>query len=201
MRTLAIGDIHGASRALTTLLDAVDLRPDDQLVTLGDYVDRGPDSKAVLDRLIQIKETGKLVALRGNHEQMMLEARDSVESCRMWLAHGGKRALASYYPPGQRIDYFDLSIIPERHWRFLEQDCVDWFEIDTHFFVHANVYYDLPLNEQPIFMLRWESFDMPVPHISGKVMVCGHTQQRDGRPFNNGHAVCLDTMLTQTTAG
>ena len=192
MRTFAIGDMHGTSRALSVLLDALDFRPEDQLVTVGDYVDRGPDSKGVLDRLVQIHDRGQLVALRGNHEQMMLEARDNHESCRMWLAHGGKAAIHSY-AHGQLADPFDLSVVPARHWKFLEEECVDWYETETHFFVHANVYYDIPLAEQPIFMLRWEPFNMPSPHISGKVMICGHTQQRDGRPFSIGHAICLDT--------
>jgi serine/threonine protein phosphatase 1 len=72
MRILAIGDIHGCERAFDSLIAAVDLQPEDRLVTLGDYVDRGPDSKGVINRLITLHDTGQLVALRGNHEVMML---------------------------------------------------------------------------------------------------------------------------------
>src|SRR5436305_15152730 len=95
MRTLAIGDIHGCSRALDALLAAVAPRPDDQLITLGDYVDRGPDSRGVLDRLLALHATGRLVALRGNHDYMMLQARAGVDRF-MWLAFGGRPTLESY---------------------------------------------------------------------------------------------------------
>jgi serine/threonine protein phosphatase 1 len=64
MRILAIGDIHGCSRALETLLHAVRPQPEDIVVTLGDYVDRGPDSRGVLERLIGMHADGNLVALR-----------------------------------------------------------------------------------------------------------------------------------------
>ena len=56
-----------------------------------------------------------------------------------------------------------------------------------------NAYPDIPLAEQPAYMLRWEPFDDPPPHESGKVMVCGHTSQKTGRPRNLGHALCIDT--------
>ena len=72
MRILAIGDIHGCSIAFDTLIASVQPQPNDKIITLGDYVDRGPDSKGVIDRLIALHETGQLTALRGNHELMML---------------------------------------------------------------------------------------------------------------------------------
>jgi serine/threonine protein phosphatase 1 len=193
MRTLAIGDIHGCLRALTALLAAVAPAPGDRLITLGDHVDRGPDSRGVLDLLIGLYEDGRLTAaLRGNHEQMMLEARSSRDACRMWLSCGGRAALASY--GGVRNDPRDLSRVPEEHWDFMERCCVDYFETETHFFVHGNAYYDIPLDEQPWDMLRWELFHQPLPHVSGKVMVCGHTKQQ-GRPRYVGHAVCIDTGI------
>jgi serine/threonine protein phosphatase 1 len=192
MRTLAIGDIHGCLRALTTLLDAVAPAADDRLIVLGDYVDRGPDSCAVLDLLIDLRVRGRLTAaLLGNHEQMMREARESRDACRMWLACGGRAAIASY--PGVHLDPSDLSMIPEAHWEFIERCCVDYYETSTHFFVHGNAFYDIPLDEQPWEMLRWEMFQLPLPHVSGKVMVCGHTKQCNGLPHNVGHGVCIDT--------
>ena len=75
MRTLAIGDVHGASSALDALMNFVKPTADDVLVFLGDYVDRGPDSKGVLDRLMAWSESLQMVCLRGNHEQMMLDSR------------------------------------------------------------------------------------------------------------------------------
>jgi serine/threonine protein phosphatase 1 len=190
MRYLAVGDIHGCFKALTTLAAFVPFQPEDWLITLGDYVNRGPNSCAVLDWLISRKQRGNLVALRGNHELMMLQARESEEGFQRWLDYGGAATLASYSPFG---DAGRLVDIPEEHWRFLEDETRGWFETATHFFVHANAYPDCPLDEQPDFMLYWEKFADPPAHESGKIMVCGHTSQKSGLPRSVGHAVCIDT--------
>ena len=190
MRTLAIGDIHGCLDALNLLLQRVDLRAEDRVIALGDYVDRGPDSRGVMDKLIQLHETGQLVALRGNHDAMMLDARKSYGRG-LWLGVGGRETLQSYGVACPET--FTIGDVPDRHWRFLEEELIDWYEIDTHFFVHAGVYHDIPLNEQPEDVLLWEKLRDPLPHVSGKIMVCGHTKQNSGVPLNLGHAVCIDT--------
>lgn len=208
MRLLAIGDIHGCLRAFTTLLDAVALQPDDRIITLGDYVDRGPDSRGVLDRLIDLHSNGRLVALRGNHDVMMLEARERRN--RGWLACGGKEALLSYGVSEDAIKalvessgWFDddvdldavLAKVPARHWKFLGDDCLPYYETDTHIFVHANLYSDLPLEEQPDSMLYWEALVAPCVHVSGKTVICGHTRQRSGLPLNLDTTICIDTNV------
>jgi serine/threonine protein phosphatase 1 len=190
VRYLAIGDVHGCFRALRTLAAAVPFGADDVVVALGDYVDHGPDSCAVLDWLIAYARRGQLVALRGNHELMMLQARDGGEALREWLSCGGDATLASYSPFG---DAGRLVDVPDAHWDFLEKGTRPWFEAERHFFVHANAYPDCPLDEQPDYMLYWEPFQDPTPHASGKVMVCGHSPQKSGRPRSLGHAVCIDT--------
>ena len=128
MRILAIGDIHGCFKALTTLAAFVPFAPDDTIVTLGDYVNRGPNSFAVLDWLIGYKRTGKLVCLSGNHEIMMLAARESDEAFNRWLECGGDTTLASYSHLG---DPGRLEDIPDSHWRFLENETLRWFETQT----------------------------------------------------------------------
>jgi serine/threonine protein phosphatase 1 len=190
MRHLAIGDIHGCFAALTTLAEFVPFRPDDVVITLGDVIDRGPDSRAVLDWLIAYQRRGTLVALRGNHEVMMLQARDDPHSFAGWVQCGGQAALSSYATSG---GVGRLEEIPESHWQFVEEETRAWFETETHFFVHANALPDYALEDQPDFILYWEKFDDPPPHESGKVMVCGHTPQISGRPRTIGHAVCIDT--------
>jgi serine/threonine protein phosphatase 1 len=85
--------------------------------------------------------------------------------------------------------------VPEEHWHFIENVCANWYETETHFFVHANVAPDVPLIEQSHHMLFWEKFADPAPHISGKTMVCGHTSQKSGVPLNFGHAICIDTRV------
>ncbi len=191
MRILAIGDIHGCHRALTALLDAVAPQPDDLLITLGDYVDRGPDSRAVLDQLIALHAGGRLIALRGNHDLMMLEARDRQGASGMWLACGGRQTLLSYNIVS--AEESELNEVPEAHWMFLEQDCRDWYETERHLFVHANLDPDLALPDQPGYLLHWEKLYDPMAHVSGKTVICGHTKQSNGKPLNYGHHVCIDT--------
>ena len=190
MRHLAIGDIHGCFQALVTLAKTVPFEDDDVIITLGDYVNRGPDSCAVIDWLIDRKEHDTLVALRGNHEVMMLQARETQSALGRWLDCGGDATLASYSP---FLDKGRLVDVPDSHWQFLEHDTRRYFETPDHFFVHGNVYPDMPLADQPDYMLFWEKFDNPLPHESGKIMVCGHTSQKSGVPLNIGHAVCIDT--------
>ena len=95
-RTLAIGDIHGYLNALETLVDFVSLKSDDILITVGDYVDRGPDSAGVIDWLIEKFDEGQLVPLRGNHDIMMLDALDDGEWEGGWQSLGGDKTLDSY---------------------------------------------------------------------------------------------------------
>src|SRR5258708_3906571 len=98
VRYLAVGDIHGGFEALRTLAAAVPFTDDDTIITLGDYVDGGPNSCAVLEWLVAHSKGGKLVALRGNHEIMMQRARDSKDLLKDWLFNGGDKTLASYSP-------------------------------------------------------------------------------------------------------
>jgi serine/threonine protein phosphatase 1 len=195
MHTLAIGDIHGCLRAFEALLKAVRPQPEDLLVTLGDYVDRGYESAAVLDRLIELSGMCRHVALKGNHDIMMMQARADAECFREWIRCGGDQTLASYDADLQFGLFQDA--VPPRHWRYLEETCVPYHEIDTHFFVHANVYADLPLSEQPDYQLYWEPIDLTESrrHDSGKTMICGHTAQRSGVPLVLEHAVCIDTWV------
>lgn len=188
-RHLAIGDIHGCLKALLALVDRVGIDSDDVVVAMGDYVDRGPDSCAVLDWLLQFSESHELIPLKGNHEVMMLDARGSNQNLNEWVLSGGDATLASYSPLDDQGKLVD---VPDAHWEFLEHQLRDWYETDTHFFVHANAYPDLDLHEQPDYMLFWEKFNNPPPHESGKVMICGHTSQK---ATGLRHAICIDTWV------
>lgn len=183
MRTLAIGDIHGCRAALDFLLEAVSLREDDIIVTLGDYVDRGPDSKGVIARLLELQKSHHLIALKGNHEVMMLEARaDMSPTC--WLSVGGDTTLDSY-------EAKVWSDIPSAHWNFLKKT-VRYYETDTHIFVHAGIDPEVEMDSQKNLTLFWQFFENPLAHVSGKIMVCGHSEVGEV-PKNLGHSICLDT--------
>jgi serine/threonine protein phosphatase 1 len=185
-RTIAIGDIHGCSTALDALLQAIGPRQDDTIVCLGDFVDRGMDSKGVLDRLIALAGQCRLIPILGNHDEMMLNARNGKDDFRFWMACGGIATLDSYGSSG-RID-----LIPPSHFRFLER-CLPWWETENNFFTHANYKPDQPLAKQDDGTLRWLSLQdfTPEPHLSGKIAVLGHTPQPE--VLDRGHLVCIDT--------
>ncbi len=186
-RTIAIGDIHGCSAALRSLLAAIEPTAEDTLVALGDYVDRGPDSKGVLEQMVALEKRCRLVPLLGNHEVMMLEALTSPATIEPWKECGGAATLKSY---GGK-----LSNVPDEHWGFIRR-CRRYFETPTHFFVHANFDADLPLDEQPDYLLFWEHllFHIPRPHQNGKIAVVGHTSQKTGHVLDGGHVICIDTF-------
>ncbi|MGI9242671.1 MAG: metallophosphoesterase family protein [Verrucomicrobiales bacterium] len=185
MRNLAIGDIHGCRSSLEALADYAEFGADDTIITLGDYVDRGPDSKGVIDFLIALSTGTNLVHLTGNHEIMMRDALVFGESTLSWLTFGGRATLASYGGDTSEA-------IPGPHWDFIGSS-LPYHENETHFFVHANASPGTALGNQQEFELYWKRFDDPEPHQSGKTMVCGHTSQGSGLPRNIGHAICIDT--------
>ncbi len=190
-RHLAIGDIHGCIRALTSLVEFVGLRPDDTIVTLGDYVDRGPDSRAVVDFVINLGKTHHLVPLRGNHEIMMLDSREKKSWLHAWMQYGGDATLLSYASSADIAGSF--ADVPESHMDFLENQLVAYYECETHFFVHANADANKPLEDQTDPTLYWRKYGNPEAHCSGKIMVCGHTAQQSGKPCSNEHSICIDT--------
>ena len=161
---------------------------------MGDYIDRGPNSSGVLDRLIRVGEQCRLVPLLGNHEEALLDALQDKNALRRWLTLGGAEALRSYgwAPGGPRrrlVDWF-----PEQHRDFIAR-CRDYFETPTHLFVPAGFVPELPLAEQPSLALRWRVTDAAtaIPHQSGKVAVVGHTPQQSGEVLDLGFLVCIDT--------
>ena len=96
-RTIAIGDIHGCSTAQAKLIELIDPQPDDVLVPLGDFVDRGIDSKGVIEQLISLADRCRLVPILGNHEEMMLGAREGRSDFRFC-----QRAILQVHPRGDQ---------------------------------------------------------------------------------------------------
>ena len=187
-RTIAIGDIHGCSTALASILAAIKPRPDDTVVVLGDFVDNGIDTKGVTDRLIQLSSDCQLATIRGNHEEMMLDAVEVQSQIDRWLRWGGEATLMSY---GQDES---LDLIPNEHVDFIRATR-DYHETDTHIFVHASFIPNLPLNEHPSSVLRWEPLDPTrlSHHYSRRKVIVGHTAQESGEILDLGYLACIDT--------
>ena len=182
---LVIGDIHGCLKSLETMLEVAAPSREDLLVTLGDYVDRGPDSKGVIDRLLKLKETHNLVHLMGNHEIQMIRALETRHDRERFLSGlcGGQDTLDSYGG--------GFGDVPEEHWEFMQSAGL-YHELDEHILVHAGVEAHLPVGAQDQETYYYQRFHSQKPHESGKTVVCGHTIQGD-LPTNLGYAVCLDT--------
>ncbi|MGD9854818.1 MAG: metallophosphoesterase family protein [Planctomycetaceae bacterium] len=187
-RTIVIGDIHGCAHALDKLLEEIGPRPDDLFISLGDFIDTGRDTSEVVRRLIALEQSSRFIALMGNHEEMLLGALESDKLKESWLMCGGINTLNSYRFCG------DIDAIPIEHVEFIRR-CRAHLETTSHIFVHANYLPELPLEDQPEHALRWSLFEdpYPEPHCSGKIVVVGHTEQRNGEILDFGHAVCIDT--------
>jgi serine/threonine protein phosphatase 1 len=189
-RLFSIGDIHGCATALKTLIVAIDPQPEDTIVVLGDMIDCGPDSKGVLDQLIALSSRCHVVALLGNHEEMLLNALESRSEFKYWLKLGGEQTLRSYSSairPG-------LEVIPAEHLRFI-RGCRPYRETTDFIFLHAAYDPDLPMDRQSGETLRWAYVfpDRMVPHSSGKVVIAGHTAQASGQILDRKFFKIIDT--------
>lgn len=188
-KTFAIGDIHGCYNALDAVVRQARPAPEDTIVFLGDYVDRGTDSRLVLDWVIRESKTRSIVPLRGNHEIMMMESRDSSSMFDCWLFCGGRKTLGSYGWSGEKNWW---KLIPEDHWSFLEQTH-PWMESDDFILVHATAVPHLDMGEHSDQQLYWDKcHDLP-QHQSGRRVVIGHTRQTSGLPRQWEGGVCIDT--------
>ncbi|MBT8044666.1 MAG: serine/threonine protein phosphatase [Verrucomicrobiae bacterium] len=190
MRTLVIGDIHGSLSALEALSEFVDFAPDDTIVTLGDYVDRGPDSKEVIDFLIELRESHEVVTLKGNHEVMMENARHSEQELYFWLMNGGEATLNSFHVANPNRLGKEVS---QRYWHFIAA-CDRFYETSNQIIVHAGLDAETDLEDQDDRDLYWRRILNTEPHQSGKKLICGHTPQKNGDPLVLDHAVCIDTF-------
>ncbi|MCA9055326.1 MAG: serine/threonine protein phosphatase [Planctomycetaceae bacterium] len=187
-RTIAIGDIHGCSHALEAILEAISPTPQDVTIVLGDVIDTGRESKEVIELLLELQTRCTLICIQGNHEEMLLSALENPQLIDGWINCGGMATINSYKFCGGIED------IDPQHIEFL-RTFRDYYETDSHILVHANYEPDLPLAEQPSHALRWSLLDDPdhPPHRSGKRVVVGHTEQRDGEILDLGCVVCIDT--------
>lgn len=183
-RTIAIGDVHGCLDALKTLEEFAGFRESDTIIALGDYIDRGTDSKGVIDWMIAAREKYNLITLLGNHEEMMAESRSCAEAYYFWTMNGGDQTLNSFES--------SIGAIHDKYWEFIES-CKLFHETDDYIFVHAGLDPLLAPEEQESDVMCWLRFRDLKPHISNKTIICGHTPQRGNMPGILPHAICIDT--------
>ena len=187
-RLIAIGDVHGCNLALEAVLNAIAPTPHDRLVFLGDLVDQGKETKDVLERIRNLQDTTQVTLIQGNHEEMMFAARENEPALRYWERCGGVPTLNSYRF-GATLDE-----VPAVHWELLKS-CQPYLETEHFIFTHAHYLPDLPMAEQPDYLLRWDLFEAAKerPHFSGKTVVVGHTEQKTAEFLDLGFALCIDT--------
>ena len=162
-----IGDIHGCLDPLRRLMDQIPLSETDEVVFIGDYVDRGPDSKGVIDYLLTLR--GRYRFLMGNHERMFLDFLLGKDRD-LFLYNGGTATLDSYGGVGN---------IPAAHLAFFNR-LLPYYETDEYLFVHGGIRPGIPLQEQDPKDLLWirEEF-YAYPGRYPKTVVFGHTPMRE----------------------
>jgi serine/threonine protein phosphatase 1 len=186
-KIFAVGDVHGCVDKLRTLLGMIKLDwARDMMVFLGDYVDRGPDSRGVIELLLDLKKRhgDRLVFLKGNHEWMFMQFLKGEEQD-FFLQNGGIETLESYSLENGKTD------IPQSHLDFL--DNLDlYFETQDYIFVHAGLRSNIPISEQSPEDLLWiRSPFLRSSYDWGKRVIFGHTPF--SVPFIEGNKVGIDT--------
>lgn len=190
-RYIAIGDVHGCADSLKRLMEQLDPQINERsvLVFLGDYVDRGPDSRGVIEYLLQLREEKDCIFIRGNHDQMMLDAIDKGNRA-LWMQNGGGTTLESYgLGP-------DSSEIPQEHRDFLRNTRLYW-DTPLYLFVHGGIDPSKSVDEaiaddRDKFSFMWER-----SHINSlsneweKTVVFGHTPMTE--PLIRDRMIGLDT--------
>lgn len=190
--TFAIGDIHGCLDKLERLAAACEAhaggRPA-RYVFLGDYIDRGPDSRGVVEWLMrrQQAQPAAVVCLRGNHEQMAIMAHADERAMALWLQNSGATTQRNYPETNGRIEEAHLA------WLAGLPFCHD---DGLRFFVHAGIDLSVPLKEQDGEVMLWmrEPFLSDCDEVDpGRFIVHGHTPLRTGLPDLRRHRLNLDT--------
>ena len=177
-KIFAIGDIHGCADQLKALLARLPFNAKrDTLVVLGDYLDRGPGAREVLDQLCGLRAAGvRLKALLGNHEYLLLEYHRSKDAALLpYLRKLGLEDTLKSYGGASLTQLGALSFMPVAHRDFLESLRPYW-ESEEYIFVHAGLRYDQPLREQDIS----DFCEVRGPFLAeerdyGKRIIFGHT--------------------------
>lgn len=206
-----VGDIHGYLEKLEKLLPELKARaePGDSLVFVGDYVDRGPHSRGVVDRVLELMHggwPGPVFPLKGNHEELLLDflSRRPRYEPGIWIQNGGRETIFSYSGSPDRRTF--ASALPEEHLDFF-QELLSWHADENGIYVHAGLVPGLAPDDCTDEDLLWirEAF-IESDYEWDRVVVFGHTPQFDPaaeaaresgripwRPLNRPEKIGIDT--------
>lgn len=185
MATHVIGDIHGDVEKLNYLLDSLELSINDTVIFLGDYINKGNYSFDVIETIIRLKQHTNVVTLLGNHEYTLLYYLNGHISERYWMSFGG-RITDLAYPGG------DVRSMPDSHIAFFEE-LLYYYEDEAFIYVHGSYCPYTEMDEQDPDMLLLTFLEDKDRHYSGKVVICGHTPQRNYLPKQLPNTLCIDT--------
>lgn len=191
-KIFAIGDIHGCQKNLQRLIQVIAADPqNDRLVFLGDFIDRSPGGREVVDYVLTLtKDYGKVTCLCGNHESMFMRYIDGKDED-LYLANGGRMTLQAYGISPWDGPLMRRKKIPIKHLRFFEA-LLPYYETDQYIFVHAGLFPGIPLADQDIQDLQWirETF-IDSEYDFGKRVVFGHTHFT--APLVTANKIGIDT--------
>ena len=182
MGRYVIGDVHGCAAELSRLVEGLPLVQGDDVVFLGDYIDRGPNSREVVSYLLTLQkdhDAVRFVFLKGNHEDMLLSFLGlDGQHGDMFLANGGKATLASYeIEPDKLTGGHALSAIPPSHLSFF-RSLNSYYLMDSFLCVHAGINPQKAWAEQTNEELLWiRNTFIYRPHILPQTVLFGHTPQ------------------------
>lgn len=168
-RVFAVSDIHGCARTFIALAEnVIQLKKEDILYLLGDYIDRGPDSKGVIDYIMRLRETGfNVITLRGNHEAMLLSCLEQDAACSMFLNNGGDKTLESFHVSS-------VHQLNDQYLRFFNS--LEYYAVYEKFIlVHAGLNFDVCDPWEDKQAMLWTRRFKVSPDYSGKIVVHGHT--------------------------
>jgi serine/threonine protein phosphatase 1 len=192
-KIFAIGDVHGCYPKLIKLMEKIPFNPQkDLLIFMGDYIDRGEQSREVVDYLLDLKKKlPNLVFLLGNHESMLLDYLKG-GNINPFLMNGGKKTLDSYFGENKQLSYEDpRNVFPAGHVDFFKS-LIHFYETEEYIFVHAGLREAVPLEQQDLFDLLWirEEFYFST-YDFGKTVIFGHTPFQ--KPFIYKKKIGIDT--------
>ena len=198
-RTYAVADLHGRHDLLIAAIERIEQSSHSggTIVFTGDYVDRGPTSRQVIETLMAGPQTPgwKWVCLQGNHEEIMMAGCMGI--LHWWLPNGGGATLISYGAKDGGSASEALALVPKEHLEWM-YDLPLYYEDDHRVFVHAGVDETLDLADTPSKVLQWHRYDREYPHgYRGKHVVHGHEQYEDGPVLHAGRSD-FDTLAWYT---